>query len=221
MFARARGLARETAVRFNLMSYATPFGFDRMDWDSAYSTGEHDHYGFINEWPRYGVLQGYIAARGGAAAILDVGCGVGNFRQAVPDALVARFVGIDPSEVAIAQANGNGWARSEFHVGALPGLELGRFDIVVFNEMLYVVDDLDRLFQRTLELLAPDGWVLSSVSRHTGDFLIQQRLDAHFEQVDSVWITSNSVRSKWHVACHANPAAKHPVAARIANNRLR
>ena len=49
----------------------------------------------------------------------------GSLRRGLPDERVDRFVGIDPASVAVLEARKQAWARSEFHIGAVPDPGLG------------------------------------------------------------------------------------------------
>jgi hypothetical protein len=123
-------LVREAAIRLGIARYRRQFDDVTGDWDEAYGSGEHDHYRAFGERPRYGVLHGYVGAGDQPVSILDVGCGVGLFCRDIPDERITRFVGIDPAEVAVREANRQGWQRSEFLVGTVPDSTLGKFDII-------------------------------------------------------------------------------------------
>lgn len=199
---RLRNPALNAAIRLGLLPYRKPFPVDTTQWDEDYSTDELDFYAAFRERARYGILLGYLTARQAELAILDVGCGVGLMRERIPDHLIGRFCGCDPSAVAIEEARGRGWFNSEFHVEAMPSAELGQFDVIICNEMLYYVDDVDALLLRLASMLKPDGWLLSSVTRHAGDFVLHQKIDRHFNRLDAVTLKSEVAALKWRLACH-------------------
>jgi len=128
---------------------------------------------------------------------------VGVFRRGLPDELVDRFVGIDPASVAVLEARKQHWPRSEFHIGVVPDPGLGKFDVVVLNEVMYYSADVDDLLRRCDAVLNDNGWVLSSVTRHTGDFVLHRKLDEHFTLLDAVVMNSRTAYAKWRLALHA------------------
>lgn len=199
---RARNLLVDKAISLNLLPYRKPFAFDTELWNKGYASGEHDHYGSLRELPRYGVLQGYLTALPKDLAILDVGCGVGLIRGKFNDDQVARYCGCDPSDVAVEQARAANWPRSDFHVEVLPPLELGQFDVIICNEMLYLVDDVDELLGRLSTMLKPGGFLLTSITRHPGDSTLFQKLDRYFEKRDAVVLRNETAALKWRLACH-------------------
>jgi len=203
IFRRLRNPALDTAIRLGLVPYRQPFPADTTQWDKDYSTDELDFYAAFRERARYAVLLGYLNAREAGLSILDVGCGVGLMRDRIPDHLVGRFCGCDPSAVAIQEAQDRAWLNSEFHVEAMPSAALGEFDVIICNEMLYYVDDVDALLVRLASMLKPGGWLLSSVTRHPGDSVLHEKLDRHFLRIDAVTVKSEVAALKWRLACHA------------------
>jgi len=202
--AQARGLG----VRTGLLRYRRRWALSAKDWDREYTRGVLDYYGELRELGRYSALVGYIRFLGERPTILDVGCGVGLLRSRLADEDVGRFVGIDPSEVAIAEARRAGHADSHFHVGDAPEPGLGSFDIVVCNEVLYYVDDLDALLDRIASALKPGGHLLTSIFRHPGDVALHRALDRHFERVDAIDVSSQTgPANAWRAACYRAAAA--------------
>jgi predicted TPR repeat methyltransferase len=90
-------------------------------------------------------------------------------------------------------------------VGYAAALDLGRFDVVVLNEMLYYIEDLDAFFDRLGELLDPSGLLLVSMWRHPGDRSLWRAVDERFPLVDRVEARNraNEVNPRgWIVSCH-------------------
>jgi 2-polyprenyl-3-methyl-5-hydroxy-6-metoxy-1,4-benzoquinol methylase len=193
---------RDLGIRAGVVPYSRRWVLSADDWDREYDRGVLDYYGDLRELARYSVLTGYVRARGDRPSILDVGCGVGLLRERL-----RRFVGTDPSAVAIARAQEH-HPGDEFVVAELPDAALGPFDVVVCNEMLYYVEDLDALLARIHSLLAPGGWLLSSIVRHPGDVTLHRALDGRFERRDAVVVTSQSgPGNAWRLACHQRTAS--------------
>lgn len=203
MLRRAKRLSYECLLRLGLVKYRRPFAFDAKTWNDGYAVGEHDHFSELKETTRYGALAGYVRAKGGQLSILDVGCGEGLLRSHVADKDILRFVGTDISDVAVAAANKIDYQRSEFYVCDVPGDDLGKFDVIVCNEMLYYVPDVDGYLVHLRGLLKRDGWLITSITRHTGDFTLHSNLDRRFKKLDAATIKSAIHNTKWRIACYA------------------
>lgn len=176
-------------------------------WTRAYAGGQLGYYGDLSELGRYSALVGYAswyaAAVGREPTILDVGCGTGLLRRRLEGVPFSAYVGIDLSEVSVAEARAAGHARSEFLVGDVSGLDLGPFDLVVLNEVLYYAEDAGEFLRGITSLLAPDGAVLVSVWRHPGDRALWRAVVAAVPIVDRVEVrnTGNVVNPRgWQVA---------------------
>jgi 2-polyprenyl-6-hydroxyphenyl methylase/3-demethylubiquinone-9 3-methyltransferase len=200
---RVADRVRDLGVRAGVLPYRKRWVLSSNDWDREYGGGVLDFYGDLRELARYSVLVGYIRAHGEEPSILDIGCGVGLLRERLPDNQVGRYVGIDPSTVAIEQARDRDLPCAEFHVAETPELDLGPFDVVVCNEVLYYVEDLGILLDRIGGLLAPGGCLVTSIVRHPGDVSLHRALDARFERLDAVVVQSESgPGNAWRVALH-------------------
>lgn len=198
----------DLGVRAGVLPYRRRWVLTADEWDREYGKGQCDHYGDLRELARYSALIGYIRAAVERPAILDIGCGTGVLRERLPDDDVGRYVGIDPSSVAIDQARARGCVRSTFDVATTPAADLGPFDVVVCNEVLYYVDDLPLLLQRIRELLKPEGCLVTSILRHPGDAALQRALDERFERRDSVEIRSDGAGGHaWRVGMHVGGTA--------------
>jgi 2-polyprenyl-3-methyl-5-hydroxy-6-metoxy-1,4-benzoquinol methylase len=137
--------------------------------------------------------------------ILDVGCGTGLLRARLERVPFTRYVGIDPVEDVIERAGPPADERAQFVVGDLLTAELGAFDLVVSNELLYGVRDPFALIDRLEELVRPGGHLVTSMMRHDGDRQLWRRLDESFDPVDAVEVRNRANRRAfkgWRVALH-------------------
>jgi 2-polyprenyl-3-methyl-5-hydroxy-6-metoxy-1,4-benzoquinol methylase len=196
---------RDAGVRSRLLPYRRRWVLSDADWDREYGRGVLDVYGATRELARYSVLIGYLRSRPSPPVVLDVGCGVGLLARRLGGEDIAAYVGIDPSEVAIEEARrAHDRPDVTFLVGTEPSEDLGTFDVVVCNEVLYYVDDVDALMRQVHAVLRPGGWLLTSILRHSGDVALHRSLDHHFERVDAVTVQSHEgPGSAWRLACHA------------------
>jgi 2-polyprenyl-3-methyl-5-hydroxy-6-metoxy-1,4-benzoquinol methylase len=153
---------------------------------------------------RYAVLAGYLRVCGRALQILDVGCGAGTFVPHLHPATVGRYVGVDPSAAAIAKAQRHAGASVELRVGTVDAVA-ARFDAVVLNEVLAMVDDPGALVDAAIARLHDDGLVVTSICRHGGDDRLWTLLDERLHEHDAVVIANAATSvapSGWRVARH-------------------
>src|ERR1041385_607075 len=95
----------------------------------------------VDELAHYSVLAGYAKELKPGGAVLDVGCGDGILRTHLHPGSFARYVGIDFPN-AIERAGKRTAERPSFVAADMRAFTTtDRFDVIVFNESLYYVDD--------------------------------------------------------------------------------
>ncbi len=180
-----------------------------QEWTAAYQAGALGYYGRLDELARYSILLGYISWASAARSdhppsVLDVGCGTGLLRERLEGVPFSEYVGVDLSEAAIDAARSRAHPRSRFVVGDAADLDLGRFDVVVLNEILYYAADPAAFLRRMGAALEPDGLLLVSMWRHPGDRTLWRTVDSVFPVVDRVEVRNraNPANARgWTVAC--------------------
>jgi 2-polyprenyl-3-methyl-5-hydroxy-6-metoxy-1,4-benzoquinol methylase len=186
----ARGIgvrARRLPMTIGVRPYVPIDRATVADWDSDYATGAADAYGDLVDLARYSLLIGYLRHLGPGLTILDVGCGAGLLRERMGELAFPRYVGIDPSAEAIARAQRLADERTTFLHTVLPLEEHGPFDVVVCNEVLYVVPDPRAAIDDLHGAVRPGGHLLVSIWSHPGDRALFRLLEKRFELVDSVF----------------------------------
>ncbi len=218
---RARQGAR-AAASFGRRVGALPHQPERWStdqWTDAYGSGQLEYYGTLDELARYSLLVGYVgfffppAPERTPPRILDVGCGTGLLRARLEAAGVGDYLGVDLSPTAVQAAERRRLPRSRFVVGDVAALDLGRFDVVVLNEMLYYVEDVDGFLERLGDLLEPSGLLLVSMWRHPGDRSLWRTVDERFPLVDRVEARNrgNELNPRgWLVSCHRRLPGRPP-----------
>lgn len=201
--------AEETGRRLGVLPYR-PEHRTSNEWSVAYRAGALDYYAQLDELARYSVIAGYLGWAASeqvtnAPSVLDIGCGSGVLRRRLEGIPFSEYVGIDLSDTAIEAARQEGFSRSRFLVGDVTTTELGLFDVVVLNEVLYYASDAPAFLQHVAKLLRDGGIALVSMWRHPGDRALWRSVDAAFRAVDRVEIRNraNPVNKHgWIVACY-------------------
>lgn len=181
-----RARARGVGVRLGIRPYQPIDRSSIERWDDEFKRGAFDYFGDLRQLARYSIIAGYIRHLGRDASILDIGCGQGVLAERLCDTPYKRYVGIDPVPEAIAKAIHLIDDRTSFEVVERPSRELGYFDVVVCNEVLYGVPGPERLLDDIHGVLPAGGNLLTSIWRHPTDVGLRRMLDARFELVDVV-----------------------------------
>lgn len=136
---------------------------NKEGWDAQYSDGAWDY--IRKEEARYEAIVDSIVQFGAGGSILDVGCGEGILLQHMQARNLAyqRYIGVDISEVAVARLAHLNDSRHWFVQGDGDTYEpAGRFDVIVFNESLYYLQDPMRALRRYFFALESGGVILVS-----------------------------------------------------------
>lgn len=136
-------------------------GWDEMaPWYAGWAGGGST---FHKQFAIPAVIEALGAARpkGGALAVLDLGCGLGVLRESV-EKLGGTYTGVDKSPTMIREAKRKG-GKAQFYISdvarpggiALPTHD--KFDRVVFMFSIQDVDDHRSAFKNAAALLKPGG----------------------------------------------------------------
>lgn len=176
----------------------------RIAWDGLYQSGEPNRYRSLDHCARYGVIEAYCKLLGHPASVLDVGCGVGILFDRFDKTFIAKYCGIDISPIAIESAR-KVLTGAEFIVGPAERLSFPEesFDIVIFNESLYYLDDMSGQFRRYLAFLTADGFALVSITGLRAD--AQQKFGTTFATniLSQTSITDHGTGKSWSVYLQA------------------
>lgn len=132
-------------------------------WDAQYRKGTWDR--LQKGEPNAVCIAEKLAERAqrGPFRVLDVGCGNGGLALLLPETIT--YVGLDFSEAALAQARMS-VPRGTFILAEAtePPADLGVFDVIVFNEVLYYTDPRKTL-PAYRSFVTPETRVIISVVR--------------------------------------------------------
>lgn len=202
-----RSASRWLRSRFERRSDSDGTSQSALDWEAQYAAGKWDFLTQLSELPRYSVLAGYVCHLGRGGAVLDVGCGQGILLRSLPDAAYSKYVGIDLSASAIAAAQEHRREpqqneRSTFLSADCESYVPGeKFDVIVFNEVLYYLRDPQQLVERYTQSLRGGGVMLVSMcTAARGSAAILGQLKAHYATVAETLVRDGETRVSWACA---------------------
>jgi len=162
---RGVGLSLRYFTYLRLLAFGyLPERFRPTEWDQLFETGAYDRLSAVWERGRYSLIVGHRDVLG-LRSILDVGCGQGVLAERLQRTGYERYVGLDISQAAIQQARReqpdprNSWLVAD----ATTFETETRFDLIVFNECLYYMEDPAALVRHYVRFLAPGGWIIVSM----------------------------------------------------------
>lgn len=134
-------------------------------WDDQYKRGDWDYMGRLQESSRYFAIVGYMTLLQlqKEGAILDVGCGEGILYERTKH-LGYLYTGIDISEVAILRLQARHRDALAAFITADADLYVPNpfFDLIVFNESLYYLQEPLKSLRRYATALKPHGVLILS-----------------------------------------------------------
>jgi SAM-dependent methyltransferase len=194
------------AVRAWIRPYRKP-EISQERWEQEYRDGCWSHLQEARELAHYSVITGYYTHYRPGGSLLDVGCGEGVLQRRLYPLGYSRYLGIDKSQEAIARAQTQRDTRTEFRCADVETYSLqDRFDVIVFNELLYYLQDPVDVVRRLTRSLSPGGVAIISMLRWTSSRRIWRSLDRSMPIEDGVTVTHRDVGS-WDVKVIRPPAA--------------
>jgi len=169
---------------------------DPADWDRDYKAGRWTYLTAPKEQARLAVAALYVKLFGGPR-VLDIGSGSGQRFALLDPRRTTRYTGVDFSSAAI-EAVAFADAKAQFIVASAEAFtppEHARYDAILFNEVVYFLDDPMAQLRRYARYLAPDGVVIVSITRarpEGGSF--DSKIDALWTALDAPpWHTLDEV----------------------------
>lgn len=211
LFGRDVPLAAELGARIaSLERYQRrrDIPISREAWEAQYARAKADSIDLnaIEEHTRYAVIAGFIKLLKPRAFVLDVGCAKGLLLENLDWTDYAKYVGIDISQMAIDEAAKIA-SRNHFfaQADAQTYKPAERFDVIVFNEVLYYFENPLREIERYENSLSGGGvFVTSLVEKSVRAVAISKWLKRRYVSLLGIKITGKT--KSWMIDVFA-PAA--------------
>jgi len=162
-----RGLGRLKTSIERLRIVTTGYLPERVEpaeFNRRFDSGAYDRLEDPMERARFSLIVGHRDVLD-AGSILDVGCGQGVLAKRLHRAGYERYVGLDISEVAIERASRKTPDLRNRYIAAdvMDFATDEKFDLIVFNECLYHMEDPAASVRHCLAFLAAGGHVSISM----------------------------------------------------------
>jgi 2-polyprenyl-6-hydroxyphenyl methylase/3-demethylubiquinone-9 3-methyltransferase len=180
--------AMQGALRYYRSEYITP-----SEWEQSYAQGTWKRLETMTEVSHYSAIVGYCDILG-KKRILDVGCGHGVLADRLKHLPYIKYCGFDVSSAAINEAKAtHSDVRNEFQTSQVDIFESSdNFDVIVFNEVLYYLDDPIRAVKRCQTFLSDNGHILISMYKSGRSTAAWALLDSVLKTIDATTITHMS-----------------------------
>lgn len=167
-------------------------------WDQEFGSGHWNWLGGLTEMPRNAVIAGYYRSLGASGTILDVGCGAGVLQPLLQAVGYKRYLGVDLSTAAIEQAQERVNQTTFFQAAAAESFTTPeRFDLIIFNETLYYMNDPVNVIQRYSQYLAPGGKYVISLWFCREHFRVWRACKPRLDVLDETRVVRND--ASWRI----------------------
>jgi SAM-dependent methyltransferase len=184
----------------------------REAWEARYAAADLESAPGFQEQARYEVIAGYVQRLKPGAAVLDVGCGKGLLLEKLACVRCSTYLGIDISQKAIDDAAAWGGADNFAQADAQSFVSESRFDVIVFNEVLYHLEEPLRQVERYRLYLKSGGIFITSLLEQSARAVaISRWLRRHYETILALKMSGRS--KTWMIDVFA-PGAVAPGAGR-------
>lgn len=170
-------------------------------WDSQFAAGTWDRLAERqpNTIEIARLISEHAEKKGFVMHVLDVGCGNGGLARLIARDERIAYAGTDISSVAIASAR-EAVPEALFIEGDVSSLppDSDRYDIIVFNEVLYYMDPKTAL-PRYRAYAGPDTQVVISIISSWRSFFLWRRI-RRFVRVSKFFTVVGYDKNRWDIA---------------------
>lgn len=162
----------------------------REAWEYQYRVGRWNYMKQFDQLARYSVIVGYLQHYKPGSDVLDVGCGEGILLGRLGRSGYSKYMGLDISETAIERSSQGQNERALFiQANAEDYVPTESFDAIVFNEILYYLNDPLQVVKRYTHVLNEGGVFI--VSTHA----ISKRAVSILEMLKDTYILLDEVKT--------------------------
>lgn len=157
----------------------------RADWESEYANGRWSYLAGLKELAHYSIIVGYCASLKPGGRVLDVGCGEGVLQTRLSPQDCRRYLGIDFAAESIRHVAERADAVTDFQVADVATFATDlKFDVIVFNEILYYFENPLSIIQRYQDFLDTSGIMIVSMIMKRNNISIWNAIDTAFDTQD-------------------------------------
>lgn len=169
----------------------------KCSWNYKYAIGKWDY--MKNEKERYEKIIEFIKASTiKQPKILDLGCGYGALNSYLKEFDYSTILGVDLSFTAINRAKAQNFINSSFQVADLTQFNTNEpYDIIIFNEVLYYLENPKDLVSRFITNTDSDYLIVSLYSNSISNDIISL-LSNQYELVQNELVLQSD-KISWHL----------------------
>lgn len=193
---------------FTTLRAMLPGTSDKQAWEDEYAGGAWEGLGRGGDADRYAIILRHLIRRSTPSSLLDVGCGSGALLDFVARADLTHYTGVDISEEALkqAQAKASGIPSTRFIAATAEAYTPDRsYDVIVFNEVVFYLQDPLAVLESYQQHLAPGGLLLVSMLDCPLARLLWRKLSRGFVTTERTQVGDGSL--SWSVRALSPKAA--------------
>jgi 2-polyprenyl-3-methyl-5-hydroxy-6-metoxy-1,4-benzoquinol methylase len=183
--------------------------YSREKWEQQFKQGGWDFLKSERQIPRYRVLCSYMKHLGRPISLLDVGCGEGLILRYCDREWLVNYTGVDISQAGLDRIK-TLLPTDRLICSALEEFSTEqRFDVILFNEVLYYTADPESHLKKFRNYLNSGGFILISTFKKSGWFSRNNRSirsvwrlvrKCKWKKIDEVVINNVPDRTSWRIA---------------------
>jgi 2-polyprenyl-3-methyl-5-hydroxy-6-metoxy-1,4-benzoquinol methylase len=181
---------------------------DKSSWEQAYQSGVWTSLLSDGERAHYSVVADFIQRRAKPGSLLDVGSGEGVILKYLNLDLIAQYTAVDLTQTALDRISPRR-PQDKYICSSLEEFApQDKWDVILFNEVLYYTHDPVAEMRRFENCLRPDGYFVISMHKKSSPLAYNNRCirrvrayfaRAAYEIIDAVEISKLQVTARWQV----------------------
>ena len=172
----------------------------RFTWNYKYAIGKWDF--MIDEEDRYKTIIKFIKeSKIDKPRILDLGCGYGALNKYMDKNDYSYCLGVDLSDTAINKAKKKNYPNSEFIVADIHKfVPNDTFDIIIFNEVLYYLDNQMEIVARFSNYSNNEGFFIFSFYGIRNDLITD--IGKNYKLIESELVATKKNDASWAISIY-------------------